>query len=86
MCIRSVVLLISCVGLFVGVSLASSSVDELPDITGGVVPILTYDPGQGSDSGGELFRALGAEVEALHCAPKPASFLRWSTARAAATS
>ena len=34
---------------------AASSVDELPDLTGGVVPLLSYDPRDSQNSGGELF-------------------------------
>lgn len=41
--------------LFADVLSAFPSIDELPDITGGVVPVLTYDAGQGAGSGGELF-------------------------------
>ena len=55
MCTRSFALLLFSTLLFASVSSASSSVDELPDITGGVVPILTYDPGESFESGGELF-------------------------------
>ncbi|MDX1410660.1 MAG: hypothetical protein R3351_00740 [Nitrospirales bacterium] len=40
--------------LSVGVG-ASPTVDELPDITGAVIPVLTYDPKSSTTSGGELF-------------------------------
>jgi hypothetical protein len=40
--------------LFVPASLlAMPSIDELPDLTGGVIPILSYDTGE--DGGGQLF-------------------------------
>ena len=32
-----------------------SSIDELPDLTGGVIPLLTYDSGGSFTGGGELF-------------------------------
>ncbi|MBA3612233.1 MAG: hypothetical protein H0W49_04800 [Nitrospirales bacterium] len=32
-----------------------SSQDDLVDLTGGVIPLLTYDPGGGFSDGGELF-------------------------------
>ena len=32
-----------------------SSIDELPDLTGGVIPLLTYDSGGSFSGGGELF-------------------------------
>ncbi len=41
--------------LLTGVVGASPSVDELPDITGAVIPVVTYDPQQATTSGGELF-------------------------------
>ncbi len=31
------------------------SIDELPDLTGGVIPLLSYDPGGSFTGGGELF-------------------------------
>jgi len=35
--------------------LAMPSIDELPDLTGGVIPILSYDTGAGETGGGQLF-------------------------------
>ena len=35
--------------------LALPSIDELPDLTGGVIPILSYDTGAGETGGGQLF-------------------------------
>ncbi len=35
--------------------LALPSIDELPDLTGGVIPILSYDTGAGKTGGGQLF-------------------------------
>ncbi len=34
---------------------ATPTVDELPDITGGVIPVVTFDPKSSTTSGGELF-------------------------------
>ena len=50
----SLLLLISTI-LSVDGLYATSSVDELPDLTGGVVPLLSYDPRDSQNSGGELF-------------------------------
>ena len=35
--------------------LAAPSIDELPDLTGGLIPILSYDTGAGEYGGGQLF-------------------------------
>ena len=35
--------------------LAMPSIDELPDLTGGVIAILSYDTGAGETGGGQLF-------------------------------
>jgi hypothetical protein len=38
-----------------GRAYGDSSIDELPDLTGGVIPLLTYDSGGSFTGGGELF-------------------------------
>ena len=53
--IRAFSLFFPSVVLLTGVVGATPSVDELPDITGAVIPVVTYDPGQSTTSGGELF-------------------------------
>ena len=40
--------------LFADLLSASPSVDETPDITGGVIPVITYDPEAATTRGGEL--------------------------------
>ena len=52
---RSLSILFPSIVLLTTVVSASPSVDELPDITGSVVPLVTYDPQASSVSGGELF-------------------------------
>ena len=41
--------------ILAGVVGATPSVDELPDITGGAIPVITYDPKSSTTSGGHLF-------------------------------
>lgn len=52
---RTIVLFLSSVVLFTVLANASPTVDELPDITGGVIPIVTYDPKSTTVGGGQLF-------------------------------
>jgi len=52
---RAILLFLPSVVLLTGVVGASPSVDELPDITGSVIPVVTYDPKSSTTSGGELF-------------------------------
>lgn len=52
--VRAVSLILPSVILLTGVGGASSSVDELPDITGAVIPVVSYDPKSATTSGGEL--------------------------------
>ena len=53
--VRAIVLFLPTVVLLtVGIG-ASSTVDELPDITGGAIPVITYDPQSSTTSGGHLF-------------------------------
>ena len=66
---RHVILQLSLLGLFlvgsVGFLHGALLVDDLPDLTGGVVPLLTYATGGSSGSGGELFSGgtLGSRGE-----------------------
>ena len=53
--VRALLLFLSTIVLLtVGVG-ASPTVDELPDITGGVIPVVTSDPRSSTTSGGQLF-------------------------------
>ena len=50
---RTLFLLLACMVSFAG-SFDTLSVDELPDLTGGVIPLLSYDTGGSFTGGGEL--------------------------------
>jgi len=52
---RLMLLFFPSVVLITGVVGATPPVDELPDITGSVIPVVTYDPKSSTTSGGELF-------------------------------
>lgn len=53
--IRTIALLFPSLALLTGVVSATPSVDELPDITGGVIPVITYEPKDSTTAGGQLF-------------------------------
>lgn len=53
--VRAIALFLPSIALLTGIVGATPSVDELPDITGSVIPVVTYDPKSSTTSGGELF-------------------------------
>lgn len=53
--LRTIVLFCSSIVLLTGIVGATPSVDELPDITGGAIAVITYDPKSSTTSGGQLF-------------------------------
>jgi len=56
---RAILLFLPSIVLLTGVVGAFPSVDELPDITGSVIPVVTYDPKSSTTSGGHLFSGGG---------------------------
>ena len=53
--LRTILILFPAVLLVTGVVGATPSVDDLPDITGGAIPVITYDPRESTTAGGQLF-------------------------------
>ena len=55
MLLRAIAFFLPSIALLTGIVGATPSTDELPDITGAAIPMVTYDPKSTTTSGGELF-------------------------------
>jgi hypothetical protein len=62
LCVKIKIVMFLRIGLLVllsivggGLSFGAPNVDDLPDLTGGVIPLLNYDTGSREGGGGELF-------------------------------